>query len=92
MIWGECVSGVKYGDLPSDVNQIIRWLVLDTDIAPGHRDHPLTQDEHEQKFPACAELAGSRISDARGGEVVELVDGLEDVADVGVLVGLLSGA
>jgi hypothetical protein len=42
VIWGEGASGVKYGDLPSDVNQIIRWLVLDTDIAPGHRDHPLT--------------------------------------------------
>lgn len=61
------------------------------DIAPGHRDNPLTQDQREQKFAACAALAGSPISDARIREVVELVDGLDDVADVRVLAGLVSG-
>ena len=25
------------------------------DITPGHRDHPLTQDQREQKFATCME-------------------------------------
>ncbi len=62
------------------------------DIAPGHRDHPLTKEQREQKFAACAALAGSRISDARVREVVDLVDALDEVPDVRVLAGLLSGA
>ncbi|MDA1035686.1 MAG: MmgE/PrpD family protein [Chloroflexi bacterium] len=61
------------------------------DIAPGHRDHPLTQDQREQKFAACAALAGSPTSDARVREVVALVDALDEVPDVRVLAGLLSG-
>jgi 2-methylcitrate dehydratase PrpD len=61
------------------------------DQAPGHRDNPLTDDQREQKFIACAQHAGSWIDDASLREVIDLVAHLEDVSDVRVLATLLSG-
>jgi len=60
------------------------------DQAPGHRDNPLTDDQRVQKFIACAEHAGTRISEASLREVIDLVAHLEDVPDVRVLGSLLS--
>ena len=61
------------------------------DQAPGHRDNPLTDEQREQKFIACAQHAGSRIDEASLREVIDLVAHLEHVPDVRVLTTLLSG-
>ena len=61
------------------------------DQAPGHRDNPLTDDQRQQKFIACAQHAGTPISDASLYQVIDLVDHLEDVPDIRVLAGLLAG-
>lgn len=61
------------------------------DQAPGHRDNPLTDDQRQQKFIACAQHAGSTLSEASIFRVMDLVAHLEDVPDVRVLASLLSG-
>jgi 2-methylcitrate dehydratase PrpD len=61
------------------------------DQAPGHRDNPLPDDQRQQKFIACAQHAGSTLSQASLRQVIDLVAHLEDVPDVRVLGALLSG-
>jgi 2-methylcitrate dehydratase PrpD len=61
------------------------------DQAPGHRDNPLTDDQRQQKFIACAQHAGSTISEPSLRQVTDLVASLEDVPDIRVLASLLSG-
>ncbi len=62
------------------------------DHPPGHRDNQLTDDQREQKFIACAQYAKPKISDGSLREVIDLVEHLQDVADVRILSRLLAGS
>ena len=61
------------------------------DAAPGHRDNPLTDEQRYQKFRACAIHAGTPLSDATINEVIDMTEGLDDVADVTDFLRLLRG-
>lgn len=62
------------------------------DLAPGHRDNPLTDDQRRAKFYACAQHAGTRLDDAALREVVDMAGRLDDVTDVRDFARLLTGA
>jgi 2-methylcitrate dehydratase PrpD len=61
------------------------------DLARGHRDNPLTDEQRRQKFLDCSVHAGTAIPQSALEQVMEIIDGLEDVPDVRVLAGLLAG-
>ena len=62
------------------------------DQARGHRDNPLSDEQRRRKFTDCAVHAASPLSDAVLQEVMDMVDHLEDVSDVGVFAKLFSGS
>jgi 2-methylcitrate dehydratase PrpD len=63
-----------------------RTLTARVDEATGRRENPMTKAELEQKF---MDLATTRISRSAAARLMELVYGLDRVADVGELAALL---
>ena len=61
------------------------------DAPRGHRDNPLTDGQRRQKFRDCAIHAGTPLDDRAVGEVIAVVESLDDLPDVGALLPLLRG-
>jgi 2-methylcitrate dehydratase PrpD len=66
-----------------------RTLVARVDEAKGRRENPMTQVELEQKF---MDLATTRISRSAAARLMEMVYGLDRIADVGEIAALLQVA
>lgn len=61
------------------------------DVALGHPSKPMTREQLEQKFRDCATHAATPLSGQQLDEAIQVIDHLEDVADVSVLPALVSG-
>ncbi|PKB73043.1 MAG: hypothetical protein BZY75_03950 [SAR202 cluster bacterium Io17-Chloro-G7] len=62
---------------------------LNLDLVMGHPDKPLTREQHLSKFQNCWEAGAGHLPAANRQRLVDLVDGLEDVATVEEIIGLL---
>jgi aconitate decarboxylase len=60
------------------------------DVMLGHPARPLTRGQHLQKFTRCLQFADEPLPDATGAALIEMVDRLEQVADVRELCALLA--
>jgi 2-methylcitrate dehydratase PrpD len=66
-----------------------RTIERTEEFAKGQPENPLTRDELVEKF---GRLAGAVIPKSAVGELVRMIDGLEDLSDVGALTPLLRAA
>jgi 2-methylcitrate dehydratase PrpD len=60
------------------------------DIAPGYPGNRLSADDHEHRFWDCIEFAATQRIMQTAPDIVALMDGLENAADVRSLVSLLT--
>ena len=58
-------------------------------LALGHPDHPMTRDQRIAKFMDCAGAAATPLTRERALRIVDAVDGLDTLADIGTLMALL---
>ena len=56
----------------------------------GHPDNPLTREQHLAKFQKCWETGAGHLPEANRQRLVEMIDGLEDVASVEEIVELIT--
>ena len=56
----------------------------------GHPDKPLSREQHLSKFQNCWEVGAGHLPAANQQRLVDLVDGLEDVATVEEIIQLLA--
>jgi len=61
------------------------------DHALGSPQNPLSMEGVAMKFRSCASYAARPIAGEKLDQAVQMVEGLEDVADVGQLIRLLGG-
>ena len=59
-------------------------------VPPGSPLRPMSDHEIRSKFADCAEFAG--FSDTRAKAIVDLIDGLDEVADVAEILSLIAGS
>ncbi len=62
---------------------------LSLDQVMGHPDKPLTREQHLSKFQNCWEVGARHLPAANQQQLIDLVDGLEDVATVEEIIRLL---
>lgn len=62
---------------------------LSLDQMIGHPDKPLSREQHLSKFRNCWEVGAGHLPAANQQQLVELVDGLEDVAEMEDIIRLL---
>lgn len=79
------------GEFPAEVRLLLRDaqpLSERREVPPGGSTRPLSSAEVERKFRSCAKVA---VDDAEAERIVELVDRLDDLPDVGILCVALQG-
>ena len=69
-----------------------REFLRQTDVAPGFPERPLTKEEHLRRFYDLVAFADDPPAPATVGEIIATVAHVEELEDVGSLVGLLSPA
>ena len=61
------------------------------DAAPGTPGNPLSREEHVQRFWDClAYVAEPAFGHEEGARIVAMIDGLEQMEDVGPLLAVLT--
>jgi len=63
---------------------------MESSVARGHPDNPMTDAERHEKFAACARLAPHPPDAARIAQAIALIDALESVTDVAEVARLLA--
>lgn len=61
------------------------------DIAPGFPGHPLTDEDHMQRFLDCIEVAPEWFERDRVGALVEFITAVQGQPDIRALIALLNG-
>lgn len=60
------------------------------DVALGYGSNPMSREQHVEKFKDCASYSAKKLSEADIDRVIDLIDHLEDVQDVGEIVRILA--
>ncbi len=60
------------------------------DIAYGHPDNPISHEDLVKKFKDCLAFSARPLSDQNTAKALSMLESLEDVADAGQIVSLLS--
>jgi len=67
-----------------------RKYTKQVDVALGYGTHPMSKQQHEEKFRDCAAYSAKPLSSNDINTVIQMVDNLEKVEDVSEIVRILS--
>ena len=91
---------VRFQPLPPEENHPVPAIEIHTrdgrrlyervKSIPGDPNNPASQDLLETKFRDCVSFSASPVSPGNADRVIEMVNNLEDVRDVGEIVRLLA--